>query len=494
VNADVSLRMQGTPQNIPSDPNAKIAEGGNLSGQTHSPVVTNMLVNANWPDSPHYEALDAPLGEIFGPGSKFPATACQIRRDEALAKGKSLNEVLSEGVTYSSKALALMYTWGYAWNKHGTAHDWKWPWAYTEIEVPITIRCLGNPDIADKIDPPPPGDIASGLQVTSAMLAILPAEKTETPCPVDVAFIGRIYASGAVGPTEVKYRFEFATGQRSTEFSTTLQPGAEYANVSHQVTIPLTAAMFEQPGGGGGQGGGGGVGLGGQGGLAAVQKPDDDFPIDTGSKGIEFKDQKLGPNEHKNDVRLRVLSHGGGKIVSNSAGYHIVCEPKAAIQPVGPMTAPAKPEPPAQTVPAIVTPAPVSPPKPAVVVDPPRTPQLVCTGGRVSGTGARASCVCPRGQERRDLGGNRFRCERPVVQVTCRGGTVRGNDCVCARTLRKVQTGPNAWRCDRPATTAGSGPSTVRPTTKIQPAIKTPTQTRPVICQGGSVQRGECEK
>jgi hypothetical protein len=481
VHANVSLRAPGYPQDLPCT--GDICEGG-LFGEVHMYAATNMLMNALWPASPQYKTLDAPAYKVLqGEGS--PGDRCMTSRNIQMANGAKLHTLLAEGFTVEYKVPALMATGGV----HGSDHQWTID-TRTEIEVPLTIRCLGNPEIADKIDPPPPGDIVSGLQVTSAMLAILPNAKTETSCPVDVAFIGRIYASGAVGPTEVKYRFEFATGQKSTEFSTTLQPGAEYANVSHQATIPLTGAMFEQPGGGGGQGGGGGVGLGGQGGLAAVQKPDDDFPIDPKPKPFELKGEGLPSNKHKNDVRLRVLSHGGGKVVSNSAGYHIVCEPKAAIQPVGPMTAPAKPEPPAKAVPVVVTPGPKSPPAPILMIDP--VPQLVCTNGRVVGTGARATCVCPRGQERRDLGRNRFRCERPVVQVTCRGGTVRGNDCVCARTLRKVQTGPTAWRCERPAAKAGSGPSTVRPATTIQPAIKSPTQTRPVICQGGTVRRGEC--
>jgi hypothetical protein len=451
---------------------------------------------------------------------EFPGTASAdtgiVSRDIQVHAGFSSGSY--KGITFVS--------WGTWWPSHATGRP-----AVTHSKFLVSIVCSG-PDGFRSADLQPGngggGDFTVPLQITDVGLIAfqegtfnphsggpmpLPA-KVEAACPIEIG-LKPIFTH--IGTGKVEYRFRFIPqDQTTTVFSTVLEHGYEIQDVYHKFPFPLPAPSKpdDQPAGD-------------IGGFQA-QQSDPKGPAIEG--GLHAGEQPSG-NEHKGSIRVEVVTPKGSA-ASNWVRYHIVCEPKTSFEPVGPLTAPQKPEQSNELL-ILITPTPPSPP-PAVVIDPPRTPQLacsmgrvvgsgsratcvcaggnkpkrvgsnrfacpvvdplpqlVCTNGRVVGTGARATCVCPRGQERRDLGRNRFRCDRPVVQVTCRGGTVRGTDCVCARTLRKVQTGPNAWRCERPATTASSGPSTVRPATAV-PAIKTPTATRPVICQGGTVRRGKC--
>lgn len=188
------------------------------------------------------------------------------------------------------------------------------------------IICLAR-EIMESPPPPPVAstDIALPFQVTGALLLIVPGHKTETECPTELGFIGRIFTAGT-GSGTVQYRFEWPTGERSTVFSVEVEDGSEGVDISHQVEIPLTAAFAP----GDGDQGGGSTAVH-EGGIAETPQAPPPEPLPEVApeqpEGPTVTDTRLPANVHKSDVRLVVLSHGG--VVSDPESYHIVCQPSA---------------------------------------------------------------------------------------------------------------------------------------------------------------------
>jgi hypothetical protein len=185
---------------------------------------------------------------------------------------------------------------------------------------PYQVICLAH-DATPKV--PTAGAMASAFQVTGAALSISPGHKLQSACPVELDFNGTIHTAGTV-PTTVQYRFEWPTGERSTIFSAHVANPAEGVQVSHKMQIPLPSAATPAPNP---QGGGGPA----PGGFAVAQQPPPPPAQPTlvakpESDGPELKAPTLPANEHRNDVRLVVFSHGN--VTSDPASYHIVCEPR----------------------------------------------------------------------------------------------------------------------------------------------------------------------
>jgi hypothetical protein len=277
-------------------------------------------------DSPFHRNVSVPYTTVFsdeGIGVD-PASQCHGRREELLQQGMQLRQVLGNDQIIQRSARSSLLLAG------------KDLWVRKDIEVPLTILCKGDAQIAEALDPYP--TLASQFQVTGASLTIEPGHRLERQCPAELTFSGRIHTAGT-GPATVQYRFEWPTGQRSTLFTATVADASQGAEVVHKVAIPLTPAFVP-----GAHGGGGGLSPGG-GGFAAVQPPPPPpGPLPEGvpepSRGPVFKGATLPANEHKNDVRLVVISHGGA--VSHPAAYHIVCAPRVTdgIRGPGGMTLP----------------------------------------------------------------------------------------------------------------------------------------------------------
>lgn len=222
-------------------------------------------------------------------------------------------------------------------------------------------------------------DIACPLKLTEASLVLLQhgvinsssgtakllPGRLETECPVDIGFKPNFVHQGG---GNLNYRFRFlpqdvATGSYSAKF----EQGKNSPDLYHVYPMPLA------PSGGGG----------GQGGIGGFQVQPDAQP----QFGMKQDDGGAGPNEHKGSVRVEAETEFG-MVASDWVPYHIVCEPKSVMEPVGGMTAPqrddetrpserlmvAPPSPP-PPLPVIVTPAPAAQPRrqaPEPLIEEPR--------------------------------------------------------------------------------------------------------------------------
>jgi hypothetical protein len=139
-------------------------------------------------------------------------------------------------------------------------------------------------------------------------------------------------------------------------------------------------------------------------------------------------------------------------------------------------------------------PDPVVPSGPGrVVVDPPRTAEPVCAGGKMQ----YGKCTCDRAENLVVTGKNAWRCVKVVVdplrppqpKLACAGGKVQYGKCTCARDFNPVATGANAFRCVRTATVAPT--KTPTRTTPTSPTRTTPSAPK-IACLGGAVRGNRC--
>jgi hypothetical protein len=158
----------------------------------------------------------------------------------------------------------------------------------------------------------------------------------ETDCPVNIRLHGRFTEHDGAG--DVSYRFRFSEGNRvSSAYSTVIEHPMQHASyktptVVHEFPLPLPGLQppDDPPGGD-------------MGGFAQPQAPPSGPQIQGG-----FTGGATAGNEHKGSVRLEVVSPQGSA-TSGWLPYHIVCKPKTAVTPIGPLTSPQAPEQPAQT-------------------------------------------------------------------------------------------------------------------------------------------------
>ena len=181
----------------------------------------------------------------------------------------------------------------------------------------------------------------------SGTAMLLPA-RLETECPVEIGFKPNFVHQGG---GQLNYRFRFlpqdvATGSYSANFA----QGKNSPDLYHVLPMPLAPS-----GGGGGQGG--------IGGFQAQPNTQPQF-------GLKQDDGGAGPNEHKGSVRVEAETEFG-LVASNWVPYHIVCEPKSVMEPVGGMTAPQRDSEPRQPERVVVTPPPPPPPSPVIVTPAP---------------------------------------------------------------------------------------------------------------------------
>jgi hypothetical protein len=313
-------------------------------GNFHTCSDLSTCHDVKWDQAPQEQAfhrlVNIPYPAVFA--GRGPAAECNALREQLLAEGKLLRHVLGSDRTIQRHASTSLSVWGENTQMR------------KEILVPLTIVCKGDAGIAEALDPHPASaadSLAAPFQITGAFLSILPEHKVTSACPVELSFIGRIYTTGTNGGT-VQYRFEWPTGERSSVFSVDVADPAKGADVFHKFAVPLPPATLPPQGGGTGSGPA-------TGGFAATRPtpPPNPLPEATPTApmpGAHLEGASLPANEHKNDVRLVVLAPGSAR--SNSASYHIVCDPKVTPGVGGPagMALPAPPR------------APAEPPRPGV--------------------------------------------------------------------------------------------------------------------------------
>lgn len=177
----------------------------------------------------------------------------------------------------------------------------------------------------------------------------------DVDCPLNIRFHGRFTAHDGAG--DVSYRFRFSEGNRvSGGYATVIQHPMQHVDyktpsVEHEFPFPLPGLQPpDEPAGGG------------TGGFAQLQAPSGGPQIQGG-----FTGGATAGNEHKGSVRLEVVSPQGSA-VSDWVPYHIVCKPKTAVTPIGPMTAPQRPTQPARQ--GVIVQPPDGPRPPATLAPP----------------------------------------------------------------------------------------------------------------------------
>ncbi|MDX5371082.1 MAG: hypothetical protein LPK18_01415, partial [Pseudomonadaceae bacterium] len=89
-------------------------------------------------------------------------------------------------------------------------------------KAPVTIQCLGNPAIADQVDPPKgPQGLAAGFQVNEVQLEAQPA-KLKGVCPAEINLKATIKG---VGGGQIKYWLEEVGGKGAALQQTSNLPG-----------------------------------------------------------------------------------------------------------------------------------------------------------------------------------------------------------------------------------------------------------------------------
>ena len=267
----------------------------------------------------------------YSGSSSTPAGVCQLKRNELLASGTSLHDILANDwiVEKEAKAIAVLdYYKDYTLNQYGAAVGEDPDQVSAVVTLPLTVFCKGDPTIADAVAPLYQGSYATGFQVTGAKLFIAPAYQNLTAdCPVTVPLVAEFTASNAGG---LKFRFVSASGKVSQlrSVSITGQTGGVYkALYEEHMQVPLTQAT----GTGGGQGGGGIVNQQAGGGLAVQTQPEEPlFPTTPSNGGMgQVQVNPLSGNIHSESFRVEVVQPTTG-VVSAYAGYRITCKPTMA--------------------------------------------------------------------------------------------------------------------------------------------------------------------
>jgi hypothetical protein len=281
-------------------------------GLSSLPGPTNVKVHF-WP----HDAFNA-----GGPPPSGPITTCQFRADQV---GGNREKLLRDGFRVTVKAVVryeIRYApQGYNGNlEHVTESELiALKSFYADTPVDVTVRCLGNAQIAN--DAYPPATRTHPLEVETAHLTLfynsqpLP-QKLETDCPVAIGHKPFFTTVGKL-PEKVTYHFEWTSGQRSTDYAKLDKgdrgdPLYEPPAAFHEFPYPLPAKA---------KGGGGNPGPKGLAAEGSKQKgPTGEA---AGAAGLD--------NVHKGAVRVVASNAKGAAVASGWAPYHIACRPKLEV-------------------------------------------------------------------------------------------------------------------------------------------------------------------
>ncbi|MBD9426226.1 hypothetical protein IB232_12900 [Pseudomonas sp. PDM15] len=172
------------------------------------------------------------------PGADI-ALYCGFEKSNRLKQGKGLNQVLRQGFNVKLNVPLKMAGFyqlggGPGTSRPASSHQYHL-WDKT---APVTIQCLGNPAIADKMAPPKgPQGLAAGFQVNSVELVAQPA-KLKGVCPAEITLKATIKGSGG---GQIKYWLEEVGGKGAAVQMTSNLPGkvgeATQRVISQKVSI-----------------------------------------------------------------------------------------------------------------------------------------------------------------------------------------------------------------------------------------------------------------
>lgn len=146
-----------------------------------------------------------PFSLLVGDGIPGPniATYCAFEKDKRLKQGKTLNQVLRYGFNVQLKTplrLVGFYEMGGGGSRPPSSHQYV-----VESEAPVTIQCLGNPAIADQVDPPKgPQSLAAPFQITRVDLLAV-GMKAQAVCPFEVSLKADLKG---IGGGQIQYWLE----------------------------------------------------------------------------------------------------------------------------------------------------------------------------------------------------------------------------------------------------------------------------------------------
>lgn len=133
------------------------------------------------------------------------ATYCAFEKDKRLKQGKTLNQVLRYGFNVPIKTplrLVGFYEMGGGPNTSRPASNHQY---VVESEAPVTIQCLGNPAIADQVDPPKgPQSLAAPFQIARVDLLAV-GMKAQAVCPLEVSLKADLKG---IGGGQIQYWLE----------------------------------------------------------------------------------------------------------------------------------------------------------------------------------------------------------------------------------------------------------------------------------------------
>ncbi|XQE66963.1 hypothetical protein ACOAPY_20350 [Pseudomonas sp. P3C3] len=166
--------------------------------------------------------VNLPFSLLVGDGIPGPdvATYCSFEKENRLKQGKTLNHILRYGFNVSLKtplSLVGFYEMGGGGSRPPSSHQYV-----VKTDAPVTIQCLGNPAIADQVDPPKgPQGLAAGFQVTEVQLEAQPA-KLKGVCPAEITLKATVKGVGG-GP--IKYWLEEIGGKGAAMQMSSNLPG-----------------------------------------------------------------------------------------------------------------------------------------------------------------------------------------------------------------------------------------------------------------------------
>ncbi|MES2817527.1 MAG: hypothetical protein V4812_00885 [Pseudomonadota bacterium] len=148
---------------------------------------------------------------------------CDFEKSNRLSQGKTLNAVLRQGFNVKLNVplrLSGSYSLGGGPNTSRPASNHQYHlWNNT---APVTIQCLGNPAIADKVAPPKgPEELVAAFRVNSVDLVALPYPAS-TVCPTEITLKATVKG---VGGGEIKYWLEALNGQDAAVQQASTLPG-----------------------------------------------------------------------------------------------------------------------------------------------------------------------------------------------------------------------------------------------------------------------------
>ena len=159
-----------------------------------------------------YQNANMPFNLLVGdgiPGADI-ALYCAFEKDNRLKQGKTLNQVLRQGFTVKRDVPLRMVGFYELGGGPNTSRPPSHHQYVVETKAPVSIQCLGNPAIADKVAPPiGPDGLAAPFHVNSVELVALPYQRS-TVCPADITLKATVKG---VGSGDFKYWLEELGGQ-----------------------------------------------------------------------------------------------------------------------------------------------------------------------------------------------------------------------------------------------------------------------------------------